>query len=138
MNGVEQHLCDSGLLTVDKVRLEHTFRRFETFTAHADHTTVRERIVFNKDSSFLGKLVVKLKVVTDIAELLLHLAHSLKISCAVEGITAAKQQTNKLAGDVTTCNVKSCCKMVENDTLVDRDNMGYTIPRIDNNTRAKT
>lgn len=42
LDGLEEHLCDAGLLDVDEVRLEHAFGGFEPLGSDFDYTPVRK------------------------------------------------------------------------------------------------
>lgn len=50
------------------------------------------RVALDEDSSLVGKLLFSLHVVCDIAELLFHHSHGLKVSRCIESVTTEQQQ----------------------------------------------
>ena len=138
MNGVEKELSDTGLVAVDKMGLEEALRRFEPLGSHSDNTTVRQRVALDQYRCVLAQPLVQLQVVGDIAELLLDLAHCLKVGRSVEGVATTEQERNQVAGDVTARYVETTGEVVEDDGFVDGDDVGYAVARVDNNTGAET
>jgi len=43
------------------------------------------------------------------------LAHCLEIRCSVQGISAAKKESDEVAGYVSTCNVEPAGEMIEDN-----------------------
>lgn len=105
LDRVEQELAQTRGLAVNQMWLEKTLGRLESFTAHADHTSVRQRVVLHQHSRVLAQTLVELEIVRHVAELLLDLPDSLEVGCSVEGVPAAEEQLDKVARNVATSHV---------------------------------
>lgn len=113
------------------MRLEQALGRLKPLASNLDDPPVGEGVALDQDCSLLRELVVELKVVRDIAELFLDLAHSLEICCAVEGVPAAKEEADELPGNVAAGNVETAREVVENGGFVDGDNVCDAVARVD-------
>ena len=91
LDGVEKHLGNSGLVNVNQVRLEETFRSFEAFASYPDNSTVGKGVRLDQDGGIFGELLVQLQVIRNVAKLLLDLAHCLKVCRTVQGISTAEE-----------------------------------------------
>lgn len=65
------------------------------------------------------------------------MAHRLKVGGSVEGVAAAEEQLDEVAGDVASGNIESLREVVEDDGFVNGDNVGNTVARVDNDARAQ-
>lgn len=138
LDGVEQQLGDTWLVDVDQVRLEETLGSLEPLAAHADDTAVGEGVGLDEDRRVFRELLVQFQIVRDVAQLLLDLAHGLEVGRAVEGVTAAEEKGDQVAGDVATSNVQSVDVVVQDGGFIDGDNVGDTVSGIDDDTTAET
>ena len=135
---VEEELSNTGLVNVDQVRLEQTLGSLEALATDADDTAIGKGVRFDENSGILGEPLVKLKVVGDIAELLLDLADGLEIGGSVQRIAAAQEEGDQVAGDIATGDVQTADVVVQHGRLVHGDNVRHTITGIHNHTAAQT
>jgi hypothetical protein len=112
LNSIEQKLRNTRLFTINQMRLKQTFRRLEAFAAKANDTTVRECIALNEHGRIFAEALVELKIIRNIAQLLLDLAHSLKVSRSIESVAATEEKRDELARDVPTRDVEPAREMV--------------------------
>lgn len=138
LDGIEQKFRNARLFDINKMWLEEALRRLETLAANTDDSTIRQGIAFYQDSGFLAKALVKLEVIGDIAELFFDLADSFEIGGTVEGVASAKEERDEVSGHIATCNVKAAREMVKHDGFVDRDDVSYSVSRVDDNAGAET
>jgi len=88
LNHTEKHLVKTGLLTIDKVGSEEDFRSLETLHTDLDLTTIRKNEVLEESGGFESKTLLDIKVITDVAALLLDQTDSLEVGGTVEVITS--------------------------------------------------
>lgn len=138
MNGVEEEFGDTGLFDIDEVRLEKTLGSFETFRADTDDTAVGEGVGFDEHGGVFAELLVKGEIVRDVAELLLDSTDGFEIGGSVQGVTAAGEEGNQVACDVSSGDIESSGKVVEDGALIDGDDVGDTITAVYDDTRGKT
>jgi hypothetical protein len=62
------------------------------------------------------------------------LAHGFEISSPVECISTKQKQFDKVSGDIPTGNIETTDQMRESETFVNRDDVGYTVTGVDNDT----
>jgi hypothetical protein len=62
------------------------------------------------------------------------LSHSFEIGCTVQGISAAEEECNQVTSDVSAGDIEATGEVVENDGFVDRNNVGHSVARIDDNS----
>lgn len=74
----------------------------------------------------------------DVAQLLLHLPHSLEISGTVEGVALPQHEFDEVSRNVTPGDVETSHALLQNVTLVYWDDVGNTVPRVDDHSRLKT
>ena len=91
LDSVEEHLGNSGLVDVDQVRLEETFRGFKALASYPNNSTVGKGVRLDQDGGIFGELLVQLQVVRNVAKLLLDLAHRLEICRTVQGVSTAEE-----------------------------------------------
>lgn len=120
------------------MRLEETLGCLEPLASNPDHSAIRKRVGFHQNSSVLREPLVELQIVGDVAQLLLDLAHGLEVRRPVEGVAAAKEQSDQVPGDVATGDVKSSDVVVQDCGFVDGDDVRHTVTGVDNDTAAKT
>jgi hypothetical protein len=138
LDGVEEEFGDTGLFDVDEMRLEQTFGCFEAFRADADDATVGQSVGFDQNGGVFAELLVEGEVVGHVAEFLLDGADGLEIGGSVEGVSAAGQERDEVACDVSSSNIESSGEVVEDGALVYRNNVGDTVTAVDDNTRRKS
>ena len=138
LDRVEEELAEAGGLAVDEVRLEQALGGLEALAAHADDAPVGQGVVLDEHRRVLTEVLVQLQVVRHVAELLLDLAHRLKVGRPVEGVAPAEEELDQVAGDVAAGHVEAFRKVVEYDGLVHGDDVGDTVAGVDDDTRAKT
>lgn len=117
--------------------MEKTLGRLKALTAHTDDAAVGQGVVLDEHGGVLGEPLVELEVVGDVAQLLLDLADGFEIGCAVEGVAAAEEQLDQIAGDVAASYVEAFCEVVEDDGFVDGDDVGDAVARVDDYTGAE-
>ena len=118
------------------------------YTAHNEHDIP---LVANGDNLTVGKLVallegggvgsglkLLLKVEGDVAELLLDVTDNFTLSRGVEGVATLHQVLDEELGEVTTSKIDTKDGVRERETLVDRNRVGNTITRVENDTRGTT
>jgi hypothetical protein len=66
------------------------------------------------------------------------LADSLEIGGSVQGVATAQQQLDEVASDITSSDIQTLGKVVENNGLVDGNDVSDTISRVNDDTGAKT
>lgn len=76
--------------------------------------------------------------VPGVAELLLDLADGLKVSSAVEGVTAVEEQLDEVLGHIATSNIQTLGDMGQGVSLNNGHNMGHTITRVNDHTRQQS
>jgi hypothetical protein len=118
--------------------LEEDLRSLESLSANSDNTTVRKLIRLDEDSGLKGKLALSVDIQTNIAEFLLDLANSLEICSSVEVVSTELEQLDKVLGDIASSNIKTLGQVGKGESLINRNNVGHTITRIDDNTGQKS
>ena len=74
----------------------------------------------------------------DIAEFLLDLSNGLKVGCAVEGVSTHEEKLDQIAGDVSSCNVQSAGEVREGKSVVDGDDVCYSVTGVDDDASGQT
>lgn len=126
------------MVPIDERRSEEALGSHEALATKANDAAVREFVLGDEHSGVIGELILELKVIADIAKLLLHLTDCLEVSSAVEGVTAEEEELNEVARNVTTGHIDALSEVRERETLEDRDNVGHTIARVHHDTSQQT
>lgn len=95
-------------------------------------------IGLHQDGSISGETLLEIEVASDVAELLLDLTDSLKVSRAVKVVSAELEELDEVVGDITTGDVETVGQVRERETLVDGDDVGDTITRVHDDSGEKT
>jgi hypothetical protein len=138
LDGVEELVRNTTDFKADKSWVEQGFGGFETFSANFDDTSIGKSIGLNQDGSLQSELLLQGEIVTNIAQLLLDLANSFKISGTIERVTAKEEKLDEVSGDITASNIKTLGQVRKSKTFVNRNDVSDTITRIDNNTSKKS
>jgi len=138
LDTVEELISHTHSINIDKMRLEENLRSKITFLTKTDDTAIRDSEGIDKSSGLSGELLLDLKIITDVAELLLDLTDSLKIGSTVEGITTEEKKLDEVTSNIGTSDIKTTHKVGHGVTLTDRDNVSHTITRIEHDTIKKT
>ena len=85
-----------------------------------------------------GGLELLLEIEGDVAKLLLDIPDDFTFGGGVEGITTLSQVLNQVLGKIATGKVKTENGVWESETFVDRDGVGDTITRVQNDTSGTT
>jgi hypothetical protein len=120
------------------MRLEQTLRGLESLATDPDNTAIRKSVRFDKNSGVLRELLVKLKVVGDVAQLLLNLTNRLEIGGSVQRITPAKEEGDEVTGNVATGDVQSLDVVVQHGRFVHGDNVCHAVTGVHNHAAAQT
>ena len=131
LDGVEEELGDAGLFDVDEVWLEEAFRGLEAFAPHADDAAVGEGVGFDEHGGVFRQPLVEVQVVGDVAEFLFDLAHGFEVGGAVEGVPAAEEQGDQVAGYVAAGDVQAAGEVVEHGGFVDGDDVRDAVAGVD-------
>ena len=91
------------------------------------------RIAFDEHGCLLAQPLIHLQIITDIAKLLLNLAHGIEVSRPVKRVPAHQKELDEVTRHVASSNIKTTCEMGEGEAIVDWDDMGDTISRVDDN-----
>merc|ERR1711892_1001664 len=134
LDGREDQLRHALPLLVDEVRLEQGFTCLKPFPSDLDDPAIWQGVQLHQECCLLGQLLFGMDVVAHIAQLLLHHAHRLEISCVVKGISSEKQQFDEVPGDVPASNVQPLSQMWECKALVYRADMSHAIPGVNHDT----
>ncbi len=62
------------------------------------------------------------------------MSDSFEIGCAVQSVPTAQEERNQVACHISAGNIEATGEMVENNRLVDRDNVGYSVSRVNDNS----
>lgn len=66
-------------------------------------------------------------IIPSIAELLLNLADSLKVGCAVKSVTTVQQKLHQVLGHIATGHIQTLSDMREGISLNNWNNVGHAI-----------
>jgi hypothetical protein len=113
LDSVEEQFSHTGLINIHQMGLEETLGGLESLTADTDDTAVGKGVGLDQNSGILGQLLVQLKVVGNVAELLLDLADGLEIGGSVQRIAAAQKKGNQVAGDIPASHIQSLDVVVQ-------------------------
>jgi hypothetical protein len=138
LDHVEEHVVKSGLLRVDKTRLEENLGGLETLHANLDLTTIGKNEVLSESSSLKSKALLDIHIVANVAALLLDKTDSLEISGTVEVVTTSLQELDKIASDVTASDIKTADEVSGAGVVPDGDDVGHTITGVDDDTVDET
>ena len=138
LNGVKQEFGNTRLLNIDEVRLEKTLRRLEALAANTNDTAIGQCVRLDQDGCVFTETLIQLKIVRDIAELLLDLPHRLEVGRSVKCVAPPQQEGDQVARDVAARHVEPAREVVQHDGFVDGDNVRDTVARVDDDARAET
>jgi hypothetical protein len=62
------------------------------------------------------------------------LSHGFEIGCAIQGVSTAEEECNQVACHVSAGDVKAAGEVVENNGFIDRDNVSYSVTRVNYNS----
>jgi len=134
LDGVEESVGNTRNLKADEGRIEEGLGSLETLSSDLNHTTIRKGVGLDEHGGLKSELLLEIKVVSDIAELLLDLTDGLEVSGSVEGITTEEEELDEVASDIATGDIKTLRQMRKSKALEDRNDVGDTIARVNNNT----
>lgn len=73
----------------------------------------------------------------DVAKFLLDHPHRFEIRRPVECVATKEKELNKVPGDIATGNIEPAGVLRKRKTVVDGNNVGNTIARVDDNSREQ-
>lgn len=138
LNRVVAVLMDTFKVKSSLLGVEHYFSSSESLVTNEDLSAVREFIVLFASMAILSIFNSGVKVVDDIAHLLLDVSDDFELSVGCETVTTLVEDLLKVGGDVSTGQVDALNSMRNGITLVDRYSMGNSISGVCDNTRGST
>jgi hypothetical protein len=141
--------CDPRLLHVHQVRLEHALWCFVSLRSDFDDSTVRElsisvdpylctrdthSVVLDQSGGLFRKFLVHVQIITHETQSLLDTSHSLEIGCPLESVSSHQEKLDQVPRDISTSDIQSSSEVRQGESIIDGNDMGYTISRVDDNT----
>jgi len=137
-DGIEGCDVDTTALKTQNAWLEECFGSSESLIANSDDLTVRKLVRLLQSGAPRGSLNLCLKVKCNIAQLLLDISDNFALGSGREGVAAFRQDLHEVVCQVTTSHVDSGNCVRKSETFVNRDNVGNTISRVEDNTSGTT
>jgi hypothetical protein len=131
VDAVEELLGHAAAVDVDERRLEEALGGLEALLADADDATVGQLVGLDEHGGLVRELVLKLRVVGDVAELLLDHADGLKVGGAVEGVAAQQHQLDEVARDGAAGDVEAARQVRQREALEDGHGVRDAVARVD-------
>lgn len=137
-DGVEGGLVDTTALQTQDARSKQSLRSTETLVADGDDLTVGKFVGLLEAGALGSGLDLLLEVESDVAELLLDVTDNFTLSGSGESVTTLGQDLHEVIRQVTTSHVDTGDGVGKGETLVDGDNVGDTVTRVQNDTGGTT
>lgn len=125
---------DTARLETENGGLEESLGGAETLVANGDDLTVRKLVRLLKRRALGSSLNLLLKIKSDVAELLLDVTNDFTLGGGGEGVTTLSKDLHQVVGKITTSHVDTGDGVRKSETLVDGDNVGDTITRVEDDT----
>lgn len=138
VDSVEDGLRDTNSIDIDETGGEEGLGSHVALTADLDDATVGEGVRLDQNGGIGRETVLQINVITDVAELLLHLTDSLEVSGTVEGISAVEEELDKVLGDIASSNVDTLGQVGQTNSLVDGNDVRDSISRIEDDSVHET
>lgn len=100
--------------------------------------TCLHRVFLHQDCRLQRQLPLQPQVGTHIAQLLLDLAHRLKVRRAVERVAAVEQELDQLSGNVAARNVQPLCQVRQRIAIVHGHDVSDAVARVDDNAALQS
>mmetsp|Transcript_88679 Transcript_88679/g.197130 ORF Transcript_88679/g.197130 Transcript_88679/m.197130 type:complete len:230 (-) Transcript_88679:542-1231(-) len=126
-DGLEGGVVDAAGLLADEARLEQHFRAAEALAAHGDDVAVGELVGLLLVRALSGRLHLGVKIKSDVAQLLLNIAHNLALSSGGEGVTTLGEDLHQVFGEVPARQVQAEDGVRQGVALVDWHRVRYAI-----------
>jgi hypothetical protein len=137
-DGVESGDVDTAAFQTENARLEESLRSTETLVTNGDDLAVREFVRLLKSGALRSVLDLLLKVESDVAKLLLDVTDNFTLSGGGESVSALSKDLHQVIRQVTTSHVDTRDGVRKGETLVNGDDVGNTVTRVENNTGGTT
>jgi len=133
-DGVESGDVDSARFKTEDGRLEEGLWSTETLVTDGDDLTIRKLVRLLEGRRLAGGLNLLLEVKGDIAELLLDVTNDFALGGGGERVTALGENLHEVVGQITTSHVDTGDGVWKSETLVNWNNVGDTVTRVENDT----
>mmetsp|Transcript_2413 Transcript_2413/g.4396 ORF Transcript_2413/g.4396 Transcript_2413/m.4396 type:complete len:284 (+) Transcript_2413:442-1293(+) len=125
---------DTILLETNQRWLEQNLWAAETLVTNGDNLTVRELVVLLDFGRFSGLLHLSVEVLSNECELLLDVTHNFALGGGGERVSALSQNLDHVVGQIATSEIQTHDSVRKSITLINRDSVGDTITRVEDNT----
>lgn len=135
---VEGGGVDAARLETEDRGLEESLGGTETLVTNGNDLTVGKLVGLLERRALGSSLDLLLKVKGDVAELLLDVTNDFTLGGGGEGVTTLGENLHQVVGKITASHVDTGNGVGKSETLVDGDNVGDTITRVEDNTGGTT
>lgn len=129
---------DTARLQAKDGRLEEGLGGAETFVANCNDLAVGKLIRLLQTGTLSSSLDLLLKVESNVAELLLDVTDDFTLGRGGESITTLGEDLHQVVGQITAGHVDTGNGVGKGETLVDGDDVGDTITRVEHDTGGAT
>jgi hypothetical protein len=137
-DGVEGGDVDSAGFETEDGRLEESLRCAEALVADGNDLSVGKLVRLLEGRALAGGLDLLLEVEGNVAELLLDVANDFTLGSGGEGVTALGENLHEVVGQVTASHVNTRDGVGKGETLVNGDDVGDTVTRVEHDTGGTT
>merc|ERR1719158_768898 len=131
---LEGQAVDSLLLNSNEGRLEQNFWASESFVSNGDDVSVGKLVILLQVAGGVGVLHFLLVVKGDEAKLLLDVSDDFSLGGGGEGVSSLTQDLLQVLGQISASKIQSENGVGKAVSLVDRDGVGHTITRVQDDT----
>ena len=129
---------DAAALETQDRGLEESLGGAEALVADRDDLAVGKLVRLLQAGALGSSLDLLLEIEGDVAELLLDVTDDFTLGRGREGVAALSQDLHQVVRQVTAGHVDTGNGVRERETLVDGDDVGDTITRVEHDTRGAT
>jgi len=129
---------DTTALKTQDVGLEQSLRGTEALVANGDDLTVGKLVGLLEAGALGSGLDLLLEVEGDVAKLLLNVTDNFTLGGGGESVATLSQNLHQVVRQVTTSHVDTRDSVGQRETLVDGDNVGNTVTRVEHDTGGTT
>ena len=133
-DGVVGGLVHTGGFLADEGRVEEDLRAAEALVADLDVAAVGELVQLLAVGVLLVLLELSIVVLSNVGEALLDVTDDFALGGGGEGVATLSEDLHHVLGEVASSKVDTLDGVGESVTLVDRDSVGHTITRVEDDT----
>ena len=137
-NTVVCRLVDTSRFHSQERGLEEGLGAAETLVANGDDLSVGQLVALLQGRRRSSRLHFLLEVESDVAELLLDVAHDFSLGCSREAVAALGQDLHQVVGQVTTSQIQTDDGVGKSVALVDGHGVRDTIARVEDDASGTT